>query len=268
MYDANVESMASISAASAQSGKLQQGCVLIADPLAGLRSYAAGIVSGVSLQLPRFIEAATGPQVIEMARMHNPELVIMDVAMPIVNGIKAAAEIWATNPNIKILFWTQYHREVYVRDLGRIVPDHAIHGYLLKNHSDDKLKHAILSVWIHDNPYIDPELRGARPANKDSALSDREFETLQDLALGLTERGIARRRHISIRGVQCRVAALYTKLIPARGRQPEDSATNELFSLRGRMLFEAMKRGLIETDALSGWEAELQAWLRNEYGVE
>jgi DNA-binding NarL/FixJ family response regulator len=242
-------------------------CVLIADPLAGLRTHATAVVRGLSTAMPHFVEASTGPEAVAMAMTHRPDFVLMEIAMPLMNGIKAAAEIWTQAPDTNILFWTQYHREVYVRDLGRIVPDNAVHGYLLKTHSDEKLKYAIMSVWMHDNPYMDPELRSKQSVvSKDSALTDREYETLQDIALGLTERGIARRRHVSIRGVQCRVASLYRKLVPAR--YPSDPSLNEMFSVRGLMLLEAIKRGLFDTECLTTWEADLQLWLRDEFAVE
>ena len=189
-------------------------CILIADSLPGLRSYAGKIVKSLTERYVNIVEAEDGQAVVELARAHAPELVIMDVSLTQLNGIKAAAEIWHHKPDTKILFWTQYHREVYVRDLRRIVPVEAVHGYVLKNHTDDKLRYAILSVWLHSNPYTDPDVRQSMLPNPREMLSDHEFETLQDLVLGLTEKAISMRRNISVRGVQCRTAAVYNKLLP------------------------------------------------------
>src|SRR5262249_31065662 len=109
-------------------------CILIADSLPGLRSYAANIVKGVTERYLHIVDAEDGEAVMQLAKAHAPELVILDGSLPRLNGIKAAAEIWQQKPDTKILFWTQYHREVYVRDLRRIVPPEAVHGYVLKNH--------------------------------------------------------------------------------------------------------------------------------------
>ena len=268
-------------------------CILIADSLPGLRSYAGKIVKSLTERYVNIVEAEDGQAVVELARAHAPELVIMDVSLTQLNGIKAAAEIWHHKPDTKILFWTQYHREVYVRDLRRIVPVEAVHGYVLKNHTDDKLRYAILSVWLHSNPYTDPDVRQSMLPNPREMLSDHEFETLQDLVLGLTEKAISMRRNISVRGVQCRTAAVYNKLLPnkrggagstasagagsvAAGHGPDASASgassdprlSEVFNPRARAFFEAVKRGLVEPDTLAAWEKDLDVWLRTELGIE
>ena len=268
-------------------------CILIADSLPGLRSYAGKIVKSLTERYVNIVEAEDGQAVVELARAHAPELVIMDVSLTQLNGIKAAAEIWHHKPDTKILFWTQYHREVYVRDLRRIVPVEAVHGYVLKNHTDDKLRYAILSVWLHSNPYTDPDVRQSMLPNPREMLSDHEFETLQDLVLGLTEKAISMRRNISVRGVQCRTAAVYNKLLPNKRagagsttsagagsvgaiHGPEASASgassdpilSEVFNPRARAFFEAVKRGLVEPDTLAAWEKDLDVWLRTELGIE
>ncbi len=118
-------------------------------------------------------------------------------------------------PIAKFSSGSQYHREAYVRELGKIVPDEAIHGYLLKSEGDEKLEEAINAVFNEENPYIDPVVRGvqARLKCKDSSLTDVEFETLVDIATGLTDKAIAARRHISVRGVQNRLSMLLDKLV-------------------------------------------------------
>jgi len=265
-FNAETAYLTNMNAASTTSHAANQPSILIADSLPGLRLYASTVVRKVSTSLGQIHEAADGQAAIDHAQRYCPELIIMDVAMPGVNGIKAAAQIWAANPSAKILFWTQYHREVYIRDLTRIVPEQAIHGYVLKNHADDTLIHAITSVWLHDNPYIDPQVRAAsKPSQTGGDLTDREFETLQDLALGLTEKAISSRRHISIRGVQCRVAALYSKLRTAGYPRTNQASGAEMFNQRARTLFEAVKRGLIEPETLCAWEKELDIWVSTQY---
>lgn len=255
----------STTAVTGSSQTVQSSSVLIADSLPGLRHYASSVLRKISSSIAQIYEAADGQSAVDAARKFQPALIIMDVAMPGVNGIKAAAQIWSVNPSAKILFWTQYHREVYIRDLGRIVPDEAIHGYVLKNHADDTLIHAITSVWLHDNPYIDPQVRAmSKPNRMGGGLTDRELEILQDLAVGLTEKAISTRRHISLRGVQCRAASLYSKLLASR-KVETDSGDTDLFNPRARALFEAVKRGLIEPETLSAWERDLNSWLNQEF---
>jgi DNA-binding NarL/FixJ family response regulator len=205
-----------------------------------------------------------------MALAINPDLVIMDISMPQLNGIKAAQQIWAQAPSRKILFWSQYHREAYVRELGKIVPDEAIHGYALKGETDEKFSYAIRSVLLHDNPYIDPVVRGVqlRLHSKDGSLSDTEYETLLDLTIGLTDKAIALRRHISVRGVQNRLSMLLDKLLRGSDSYIRESAGMEIFNPRTRIVFEALRRGLIDPDELMPMEKDLNEWLTGEFEVE
>ncbi|HEY9712959.1 MAG TPA: response regulator transcription factor, partial [Chroococcales cyanobacterium] len=187
--------------------------------------------------------------------------------MPELNGIKAANEIWAESPSRKILFCSQYHREAYVRELGKIVPDEAIHGYVLKSESDERLSYAIESVLLQENPYIDPLVRGvqARLQSKDGSLSDVEYEPLLDIAAGLTDKAIAARRHISVRGVQNRLSMLLEKLVKGEDAHLRESAKMEIFNPRTRVVFEAVKRGLLDPDEINRLEEELFDWLEEEF---
>jgi DNA-binding NarL/FixJ family response regulator len=89
-----------------------------------------------NIPIKQLEEAADGTEAVRKAKSSNPDFVLMDIAMPKMNGIKAAAELWKELPTLKILFWSQYHHEAYIRELGKIVPDEAIHGYILKSEND------------------------------------------------------------------------------------------------------------------------------------
>jgi DNA-binding NarL/FixJ family response regulator len=243
--------------------------VLVIEDISALREHLRQILQhklGIAIEI---VEAADGTAGIKLARTLKPDLIIMDISMPDLNGIKAAQQIWTEQPEMKILFWSQYHRQAYVRELGKIVPDESIHGYALKSESDDKLVFAISSVLLHDNPYIDPIVRGVqlRLQSKDQSLTDVEYETLLDICLGLTDRAIATRRHISVRGVQSRVAMLATKLLCGHEEFLKESAKMEVFNPRNRMIMVALERGLIDVDEVCQLNKELTTWLEQEYAV-
>ena len=212
-------------------------------------------------------ETSSGAEGIELAATIKPDLIVMDILMPQMNGIKAAQQIWSKNPAAKILFWSQFHRESYVREISKILPDEAIHGYALKSEKDDKLLYAINSVLLYNNPYIDPLVRKveARLKCKDQSLSDVEYETLLDIALGLTDRAIATRRHISVRGVQNRLSLLLNKLIAGKDAHLKETAGVEIYNPRTRIVLEALKREIIDIDELSSKDAELDNWLSDEF---
>lgn len=244
--------------------------VLVVEDVSGLRQHITRLLRDNIPGPPEVLEAQNGAEGLRLFRTAKPDMIVMDISMPEMSGIKAAQQIWAEDPQTKILFWSQYHREAYVRELGKIVPDEAIHGYALKSESDEKLLYAITSVLLHDNPYIDPLVRGvqARLQCKDQSLTDVEYETLLDIVIGLTDRAIAARRHISVRGVQNRLSMLLTKLVAGEETYLKETAGMEIFNPRARLVTEALKRGLIDTDELAMLDAELNDWLAEEFDYE
>ena len=245
--------------------------LLVVDDLSALRQHIVRLVrEKVQPTDLEVMEAPNGAEGLKMFRTFKPDMVVMDIVMPEMTGIKAAQQIWEEHPRTKILFWSQFHKEAYIRELGKIVPDEAIHGYALKSESDEKLLYALTSIMLHDNPYIDPIIRGVqtRLQSKDGSLSDVEYETLLDIALGLTDKAIAYRRHISVRGVQNRLAMLSAKLFKGEDVFLKESAGMEVYNPRTRLVLEGLKRGLIDIDQLPALEHDLDEWIAEEFDYE
>jgi DNA-binding NarL/FixJ family response regulator len=243
--------------------------VLVVDDVAGLRQHVSRLLNERLPGPMEVIEAQDGKSGIALALSENPDLIVMDISMPDITGIEAAEKIWSANKAAKILFWSQFHREAYVRELAQILPDEAIHGYALKSESDEKLVYAIESILVHDNPYIDPIVRGVqtRLQQKDKSLSDVEYEALIDVAMGLTDKAIAARRHISVRGVQNRLAMLVAKLL-TDDAPLKAAASMEVLNPRMRLVLEGLLRGLVDADQLPRLYKETDDWIFEEYGYE
>ncbi len=244
--------------------------ILIVEDVPALRSHARQVIQQVLSGTAEIVEAFDGAEGVKLAKATAPDLILMDISMPELNGVKAAEEIWGCNKQARILFWSQYHREAYVRGLGRIVPDEAIHGYLLKGESDEKLAYAIESVLVKGDPYIDPIVQGVqhRLKSKDDSLTDTEFETLLDVAVGMTDRAIALRRHISVRGVQNRLTTLVTKLVKGEDANLRAVAGMEVFNPRARIVFEGLRRGLIDPDYLLEVDTSAWSWIEDEFDYD
>lgn len=243
--------------------------VLIVDDLEALRKHATNLLERISDHCT-IMEALTGAECLEKFGKFKPDLIVMDIVMPEMNGIKAAQQIWSINPAQKILFWSQFHSETYVREIGKIVPDEAIHGYTLKTDSDDKLQQALESVLIHDIPYIDPIVRTVqkRLQSSDKTLSESEFDILVDLCLGLTDRAIAMREHVSVRGAQNRVNSLSSKLINGFDDHVKESAGWEVINSRVRIVFEAFRKGILVPEDTGSVQSELEKWLGREFDFD
>ena len=206
-------------------------------------------------------EASDGTQAIDFVKKQQVDGVIMDLQMPNVSGVSAASAIWKLYPSMRILFWSNYADEAYVRGISRIVPKDAVYGYLLKTASERRLELAVQGVFQEDQCVIDREVRGVqqRSQNIHEGLSDAEYEVLLDIALGMTDKAIAARRSISTRGVQSRLKHLYEKL--GFDQALVNQEIGPVFNSRTRAVAVANARGLLNIDRLAMGEESLKAWL-------
>jgi len=229
------------------------------DPLH--RSYLYEQVKAALPECGTIYEAENGRQGEVMARTNHSAHIVMDLQMNARNGIEAARTIWRERPDTRILFWSNYADEAYVRGVSRIVPNGAAYGYVLKSTSEERLKLALRSIFVENQCVIDNEVRGMQQRSfaQTSGFSDSEYEILMDIALGMTDRAISNRRHLSLRSVQNRLQHIYSKLeVHQAPDHPSDEAT---FNLRARAVTVAMLRKLLNYGELEKAEAELQVWL-------
>ena len=236
--------------------------ILIAEDNAIQRQYLTQLYAERFPEFAPVESVAEGDAAVAQAKALLPALIVLDIQMPGKNGIQAAREIWKQNPKARILFWSQFKDEIYLRELGRIVPSDTVYGYLLKTAGEEQLVSAARAVLIDEQCWIDREVRGltTRAANPATSLTDVESEALLDIALGLTDNAIARRRYLSRRGVQNRLSALYTKL-GVENEPDADASGGQTFNPRNRAVLTALLRGLINATELAREAELLTEWL-------
>lgn len=219
------------------------------------------VVRNALPECARVLEAENGKVGEKLARENRTAHIVMDLQMNERNGIEAARTIWKERPDTRILFWSNYADEAYVRGVSRIVPEGAAYGYVLKSASDERLRLALRGIFIEAQCVIDREVRGLQEKSlgKVNGVSDSEYEILIDIALGLTDKTIARRRNLSLRSVQNRLQALYEKLnvYQATGEDEPDGRYN----LRTRAVTIAILRKLLNYNALEKAEKDLAEWV-------
>lgn len=212
------------------------------------------ITKHLSERLPIF-EARDGKQAVELALVHKPSLVFLDIEMPHLTGIKAAEKIIEKLPQTGIIILSNHADEIWVRQLWKIVPADSAFGYVLKDATDQQVVEAAKAVlegdcWIH--PRIQRILH--RSEKGAGGLSEGEFEVLAYIALGLTDKAISKRLYVTEKAVQARLKSLYTKLqIPVKAISEETE-----FNYRCRAINVALRRGLVNKAELEGWEDKLQ----------
>ena len=164
-------------------------------------------------------EAQDGHSAVRMATQLKPDLVIMDIAMPLLNGLEATRQIKKSCPGTQILILTMHENEEYIR---QALASGAM-GYILKDAAARELLDAIRSIQQGEavlSPaitrlVIEDYLRWGDTRPKDdgtSVLSDREREVLQLIAEGYANKQIGEILCISIKTVQAHRANLMKKL--------------------------------------------------------
>jgi two-component system, NarL family, response regulator NreC len=159
-------------------------------------------------------EAANGKEAVEMAARLKPDLVLMDVAMPDLNGIEATRRMVEANPRQRILVLSMHKEAVYVREILRA----GARGYILKDVIDTELLNAVRSVARGDG-YISPAVSGAllndyrqNVTDPVDLLSNREREVLQLIAEGKTNKEVATRLNLSVYTVDSHRGKIMEKL--------------------------------------------------------
>jgi DNA-binding NarL/FixJ family response regulator len=163
-------------------------------------------------------EAGTGLAAIELVRTTQPDVVVMDMSMPEMNGLHAAHEILKLRPSTRILILSMYSDDQYVRN----ALDAGVHGYILKGALETDMVRAIRAVAAGQQ-YLSPELSGvliralqsktgAAEDDPYDRLTQREKQVLQLIASGKSNKEIAVLLDLSVNTVAVHRANLMNTL--------------------------------------------------------
>ena len=159
-------------------------------------------------------EACNGREAVQLATALEPDIVILDVSMPDLNGIEAARRIVEEVPRTRVLALSMHRDGVYVREMLRA----GARGYLLKDADDEALIDAVQAVARGD-AYISPSVADTvltdyrrHVTNPLDLLSAREREVLQLISEGRTNKDIAQLLGLSIHTVDSHRSRLMEKL--------------------------------------------------------
>jgi DNA-binding NarL/FixJ family response regulator len=156
-------------------------------------------------------EAATGTQAVELARAFRPDVVLMDLQMPELDGPAAIATLRDKDPAVRVLVLTTFGTDA---DITRAI-DAGATGYLLKDAPREQLFNAIRSAARGESvlsPSVATRVLGRMRAPAEEALSPRELEILQAVARGLSNRDIGRQLYVSETTVKTHLLRTFAKL--------------------------------------------------------
>ena len=157
-------------------------------------------------------EASNGEEAVVMARELRPDVVLMDLVMPVMDGITATGAIRAELPDVEVIALTSVLEDVSVSGAVRA----GAIGYLLKNTEADQLARAIKAAAA-GQVQIAPEaaarlMREVRAPESPEALTEREAEVLQLVARGRANKQIAQELFVGEKTVKAHVSSILTKL--------------------------------------------------------
>jgi DNA-binding NarL/FixJ family response regulator len=165
-------------------------------------------------------EAATGRQAVDLARKLRPTVVVMDIAMPVLNGFEATRQIRLAAPGTKVLVLSAHSDDEYVAHMAAV----GASGYLVKQNSGQVLVRAIKEIasgHSYFSPLIAKRLRNAERKSRERGaagvkpqrrLTSRETEVLQLVAEGAPNKQVAAELGISIKTVEKHRQQLMDKL--------------------------------------------------------
>jgi len=191
--------------------------VIICDDQALVRE-GLEMLLGLDQDIEVVATAENGFDALKLVEQHAPHLVLMDLKMPVMNGIETTREIRRKHPQVKVLVLTTYDHDDWLFDAIRA----GASGYLLKDAKREEIIRAIKGT-LDGKTYLDPKIAGKVMDNVISdrkiassrlreALTDREWDVLSELAKGFTNSEIAERLHLSEGTVRNHVSAILTKL--------------------------------------------------------
>ncbi|MGZ3920350.1 MAG: response regulator transcription factor [Bacteroidia bacterium] len=167
-------------------------------------------------------EAGNGAEALEQIKNYQPDVILMDMNMPVMNGLECTQKIRLVFPKVKILILSMHDHESYLINML----DAGANGYILKNTSKEELVFAIRKI-ANDGMYMGPEFTMNMLAKYKAAsgfigqapkisipITDREKDVLSLIAEGLTNTEMAQKLFTSVRTIETRRKNLLTKPVP------------------------------------------------------
>jgi two-component system response regulator NreC len=186
--------------------------ILLADDHSLIRQGLRSLLEKEGFQIVS--EASDGQEALRSLEKTQPDVAILDISMPILNGVDAARELVKTSPKTRVILLTQHDEDQYVTEALRA----GVRGYVLKSQAAENLVHAIQEV-CRGSVYLSPNISSAvveayrcKTYVSPDPISGRERQVLQLVGEGKSTKDIAAHLGISVKTAESHRARLMKKL--------------------------------------------------------
>ena len=186
--------------------------VLLADDHSLIRQALRTLLERQGFQVVS--EASNGQEALRSMEKTQPDVAILDIGMPVLNGVDAARELVKSSPKTKVILLTQHDEDQYVMEALRV----GVRGYVLKSQAAEDLVHAIQEV-CRGSVYLSPNISSvvvdaylSKTYASPDPLSGRERQVLQLVGEGKSTKAIAVQLGISVKTAESHRARLMKKL--------------------------------------------------------
>ncbi|AAM24882.1 MAG: Response regulators consisting of a CheY-like receiver domain and a HTH DNA-binding domain [Caldanaerobacter subterraneus] len=184
--------------------------LLVADDHALIRK---GLVQLIELEkdIRVISQASNGEEAYRLAKELSPDIILMDINMPVMNGITAAKKLKAEKHPSKILFLTIYNDKEYLVEALKL----GVEGYILKDAEYDDLIKAVRTIYnggVYIHPSLMQEIEDSNEELLRKELTPREIEILKLLSQGYSNKEIAQKLFLSEKTVKNHVYNIFRKL--------------------------------------------------------
>jgi DNA-binding NarL/FixJ family response regulator len=191
--------------------------ILLADDHALVRAGIRALLVGNLDSVMVVAEAANGREALELARIHKPDVVLLDISMPDLSGLAVSAQLKQEMPEVRVIMLSMHANEEYVLQALRA----GASGYLLKDSATAELELALKGV-MQGETYLSPRISkqvvdgyvqrvGADQSSPD-LLTPRQRQVLQLIAEGHSTKEIAYRLELSVKTIETHRAQLMERL--------------------------------------------------------
>jgi DNA-binding NarL/FixJ family response regulator len=235
--------------------------VIIVEPMPVLKRYLRSLIARRMAEIAdvNVLQADSAEQARLLIKVYCPEHVILGADVSTPDALSLASLLWLGSPDATVLVWDRIHQAYKLQELLRLKGKAGRVAYVMQTSMESVLVEAIDALFNERKDYFDPVVKPKFPIDTSGkcTLTSEEFDALQDVVLGLTDKAVAAKHNLGLRTAQYRIASAANKLGLRKKKR-----TQELYSFRVQLVLQALRSGMFLLEDLLVQQARCGALAR------